>query len=59
MGYWSAGIAHISDVKRFVEATKGWAGAKVREYGATDLNDARRLWWGTGRRLVTESNIQA
>ena len=38
MSYWSAGIAQISDVKRFVEATKGWAGAKVREYGATDLN---------------------
>ena len=37
MSYWSAGIAQISDVKRFVEATQGWAGAKIREYGATDL----------------------
>ena len=38
MSYWSAGIAKISDVQTFVDASKGWAGDRTREYGATDIN---------------------
>ena len=38
MSYWSAGMAKISDLQTFVDASKGWAGDRTREYGATDIN---------------------
>ena len=38
MSYWSAGIVRMTDIPTFVEASKGWAGDRVREYGATDIN---------------------